>query len=92
MHGIGDGSWAQGRLNHSHILQEDSAMSVAKVTEITAASPKSFEDAVVVGLKRAEKTLNGIQGAWIKEQKVEWGSGKIAEYRVTMEVTFILED
>jgi flavin-binding protein dodecin len=67
-------------------------MSVAKVTEITASSPKSFEDAVKVGLNRADRTLNGIQGAWIKEQKVRWAAGAVSEYRVTMKVTFILED
>jgi flavin-binding protein dodecin len=67
-------------------------MSVAKVTEITAGSPKSFEDAIKIGLNRAEKTLDEIQGAWIKEQKVRWERGAIAEYRVTMKVTFILKD
>ena len=67
-------------------------MSVAKVTEITASSTKSFEDAVKQGLSRAGKTLNGIQGAWIKEQKVKWGGSAITEYRVTMKVTFVLED
>ena len=67
-------------------------MSVAKVTEITASSTKSFEDAVKQGLVRAGKTLTGIQGAWIKEQKVKWSGSSISEYRVTMKVTFVLED
>jgi dodecin len=67
-------------------------MSVAKVTEITASSPRSFEDAVQKGLTRASKTLQGIQGAWIKEQKVQWSNAGISEYRVTMKVTFVLED
>lgn len=67
-------------------------MSVAKVTEITSGSPKSFEAAIEQGLKRAEKTLDGIQGAWIKEQKVVWSSSKVTEYRVTMKVTFVLKE
>lgn len=67
-------------------------MSVAKVTEITASSPNSFEDAVQKGLSRAGKTLTGIQGAWIKEQKVVWNGSAIGEYRVTMKVTFVIED
>ena len=46
-------------------------MSVAKVTEITASSPKSFDDAIQVGISKANKTLEGIQGAWVKEQKVK---------------------
>jgi dodecin len=67
-------------------------MSVAKVTEITATSPESFEAAIQNGLSRAGKTLKNIQGAWVKEQKVVWGGSKISEYRVTMKVTFVLED
>ncbi len=67
-------------------------MSVAKVTEITASSPKSFEDAVTSGLARAGKTLKGIQGAWIKEQKVVWDGSAVSEFRVTMKVTFVLHD
>jgi flavin-binding protein dodecin len=67
-------------------------MSIAKVTEITSASDQSFEDAIKQGLKRASKTLEKIQGAWIKEQKVNVKNGKIEEYRVTMKVTFVLTD
>lgn len=67
-------------------------MSVAKVTEITSTSPKSFEAAIEQGLKRAEKTLDEIQGAWIKEQKVVWSDSKVSEYRVTMKVTFVLKE
>jgi len=67
-------------------------MSVAKVTEITSGSPKSFEAAIEQGLKRAEKTLDAIQGAWIKEQKVVWSGSKVSEYRVTMKVTFVLKE
>ncbi len=67
-------------------------MSVAKVTEIIASSEKSFEDAVNEGVKRANKTLNGIKGVWIKDQKAVVNDGKISEYRVTMKVSFILKD
>ena len=67
-------------------------MSVAKVSEIVASSPKSFEDAVVVGIQRAHKTLKNVRGAWIAEQKVKVQEGKITEYRVTMRVTFVLTD
>ena len=67
-------------------------MAIAKVTEIIASSPKSFEDAINVGIKRADKTLKNIRGAWIADQKVEVSHGKIVEYRVTMRVTFVLKD
>lgn len=66
-------------------------MSVAKVTEITAGSPTSFDDAMKVGLKRASKTLDQIQGAWVKEMKVVCDGENITEYRVTMKVTFVLK-
>lgn len=66
-------------------------MSVAKVVEITAASPKSFEDAIQTGIARASKTLEDIQGAWVKEQKVVVKGSKIVEYRVDMKVTFVLK-
>jgi dodecin len=67
-------------------------MSVAKVTEITASSPKSFDDAVKVGIARAGKTLKNIQGAWVNEMKIEVKDGKVTEYRVNMRVTFVLAD
>lgn len=67
-------------------------MSVAKVSEISATSPKSFEDAIQVGLARAGKTLRNIRGAWIKEQQIHVEQGKITEYRVNMMVTFVLDD
>ena len=67
-------------------------MSVAKVTEIIASSSKSFDDAIAQGLARANKTLKNVRGAWISSQKVEIEKGKITEYRVTMRVTFVLQD
>ncbi len=66
-------------------------MAVARVTEIIAASKKSFEDAVEVGIERANKTLKNVQGAWIASQKVVVDKGRITEYRVIMKVTFVLE-
>lgn len=67
-------------------------MSVAKVSEISATSAKSFEDAIQQGVARASKTLRNVQGAWVKEQHVRCTDGKIAEYQVNMMVTFILDD
>lgn len=67
-------------------------MSVARVIEITASSPKSFEDAVKQGLARANKTLKNVRSAWIKEQKVSCEKGKVKEYMVTMKVTFVIAD
>lgn len=66
-------------------------MAVASVAKITAASPTSFEAAVQEGLARANQTLRGITGLHVIEEKASVQNGKIAEYRVTMEVTFILE-
>ncbi len=68
-------------------------MSVAKVTEIIASSPKSFDDAMKMGVARAHKTLTGLKSAWVKNQQIMLDSeGQIQEYRVTMKVTFIIEE
>ena len=67
-------------------------MSVAKITEIQASSTKSFDDAMHVGIARAEKTLRNLTGAWIKSQKLVIEKGKITEYRVLLKVTFVLTD
>jgi len=66
-------------------------MSIAKVTEVISSSTKSFDDAVENGIERASKTLKGITGAWVADQKVTVKDGKIDEYRVVMKVTFILD-
>ena len=66
-------------------------MSVAKVSEITSSSPKSFDDAIREGIARANETLDNVKGAWISEQKVVVNGGKVTEYRVTMRVTFVLK-
>jgi flavin-binding protein dodecin len=67
-------------------------MSIARVTEISCTSDKSFEDAVKSGLARASKTLRGVSGAWVKEQKVRVDNGKIVEFQVNMMVTFVLDE
>ena len=66
-------------------------MSVAKVIEITSSSKKSFEDAIQVGIERANETVDKVLGAWISEQKVTVDKGKISEYRVTLRVSFLLK-
>ena len=66
-------------------------MSVARVTKLTASSSKGFQDAVDVAVKRAAKTLRGITGIEVIKQKAKVTKGKIEDYRVTLEVTFILE-
>jgi dodecin len=67
-------------------------MSVARVTEISSTSNKSFEDAVASGIDRATQTLRGVSGAWVKEHKVAVKDGKITSWQVNMMVTFVLED
>ena len=67
-------------------------MAVARVTEISSTSTKSFEDAVQQGVARATKTLRNVRSAWIKEQRVEITNDKISQYQVNMMVTFVLDD
>jgi dodecin len=67
-------------------------MSVAKVSEISATSTKSFEDATTQGIARANKTLRNVRSAWIKEQQVRVKDGVITEYQVNMMITFIIDD
>jgi flavin-binding protein dodecin len=68
------------------------AMTVARITEITSTSGKSFDDALSRGIKRATKTLQNVTGAWVQDQEVVIDGGKIKEYRVRLKVTFILKD
>jgi flavin-binding protein dodecin len=67
-------------------------MSVARITEISSSSKKSFEDALAQGIKRATKTLQNVSGAWIQDQEVVIKNDKIVEYRVRMKVTFVLNE
>lgn len=66
-------------------------MSVAKTSEISASSSKSFEDAVRKGIRKMSETVENIEGAWVKEQKVVVQDGEVDEYRVTMKVTFVVK-
>jgi flavin-binding protein dodecin len=72
--------------------EEDTPMSVAKVSEISSTSTKSFEAAIIDGLSRANKTLRNVRSAWVKEQHVRVDKGKVAEYQVNMMVTFVIDD
>jgi len=65
--------------------------SVARVSEISAISEKSFEDAIRVGVERANQTLRNVQSAWVKEQEVEIAGGQITGYKVNMLISFVLE-
>ncbi|MDL2335816.1 MAG: dodecin family protein [Chloroflexota bacterium] len=67
-------------------------MSVARVTEISSTSEKSFEDAIKQGISRASQTLRNVKGAWIKEQQIDIEGENITRYRVNMLVTFVLDD
>jgi flavin-binding protein dodecin len=76
---------------HAKMATKEDAMAVARVSKITASSNESFDDAVREGLKRAAKTIRGITGLHVQELKAKVDRGKITEFRVTMEVTFVLE-
>jgi flavin-binding protein dodecin len=67
-------------------------MTVARITEISSISKKSFDDAVVQGVARANKTLKNVKGAWVKDQEVTVDKGKITGYKVVLKVTFVLAD
>ena len=69
----------------------ETAMSVARITEITSSSKKSFEDAVKQGVKRASETLQGITSAWVADQEAKVKDGEVVEYRVRLKITFILK-
>jgi flavin-binding protein dodecin len=66
-------------------------MSVAKVIELTASSPDSFEDAVRNGIEKSGESLRNVKGAWVSEQKVDVENGKVTAYRVTLRITFVVE-
>ncbi len=67
-------------------------MAIARITELTSSSAKSFDDALQVGINRATKTLTNVSGAWIQDQEVVVSGDKITEYRLRLKVTFILND
>ena len=67
-------------------------MSIARITEISSTSMKSFEDAIQSAVARATKTLRNVRGAWVKEQQIKIEDGKIVEYQVNLMITFVLEE
>ncbi|WP_422027255.1 dodecin family protein [Roseovarius sp.] len=67
-------------------------MTVARVTELSATSPNSFDDAVEKGISRATETLRNVKSAWVKDSNVDVENGKISTYRVNLAVTFVLDD
>ena len=66
-------------------------MSIARVTEISSTSKKSFEEAIQNGVTRATETLRNVRSAWVKEQQIKVEGGKIVEYQVNMMITFVLD-
>ncbi len=71
---------------------EEQAMTVAKISEITSTSDKSFNDAIARGIKRASKTLKNITSAWVADQEVIVEKGRVTGYRVRLRITFVLEN
>ena len=67
-------------------------MTVARISEISSISKKSFEDAIALGIARANKTLKNVRGAWVKDQEVTIDGGKITGYKVILKITFVLSD
>ena len=67
-------------------------MSVARISEISSVSPTSFQDAIVQGVERANKTLRNVKGAWVQDQEVTIDNGKITGYKVILKVTFVLAE
>ena len=67
-------------------------MSIARVTEISSTSTKSFEDAIQGGVKRATETLRNVRSAWVKEQQIKIEGNNIVEYQVNMMITFVLDE
>ena len=74
------------------VLFERHIMTVARITEISSVSKVSFEDAILQGVERANKTLKNVKGAWVKDQEVTVDNGKVSGYKVILKVTFILAD
>ena len=67
-------------------------MSIARITEISSTSTKSFEDAIQGAVKRATSTLRNVRSAWVKEQQIKIDNGTIVEYQVNLMITFVLEE
>ena len=67
-------------------------MSIARITEISSTSTKSFEDAIQSGVSRATTTLRNVRSAWVKEQQIRIDNGSIVEYQVNLMITFVLDE
>lgn len=67
-------------------------MSIARVVELSATSNESFEDAINQGIARATKTLRNVRSAWVKEQEVQIQDGRASQYKVSLQITFVLDD
>ena len=67
-------------------------MSVARITEISSTSSKSFEEAIQSGIARATKTIRNVRSAWVKEQQIRIENGRIVEYQVNLMITFVLDE
>ena len=67
-------------------------MTVARISEISSVSKKSFEDAILQGVARANKTLKNVKGAWVKDQEVQIEKGKVIGFKVILKVTFVLTE
>jgi len=90
-------AWHEARRLHSSIPNRGlnrggKIMTVARITEISSVSEVSFQDAIVQGVERANKTLKNVKGAWVKDQEVTIDNGKVMGYKVILKVTFILSD
>jgi flavin-binding protein dodecin len=90
--GVGGDTLALGRTFRHRHLERGIAMAVAKVTELSVTSTKSFEDAIEQGIERAAKTLRNVKSAWVKEMRVSVEDNKVSEYQVHMQVTFVLDE
>jgi flavin-binding protein dodecin len=82
---------ARRRSRHGH-PERKRIMSIARITEISSTSPKSFEDAITSGVARATKTLRNVRSAWVKEQQLRIEDGKVTEFQVNLVITFVLDE
>jgi flavin-binding protein dodecin len=82
----------EGRAAQSAKPTQEGGSGVARVTELSARSNRSFEDAIQLGIARATKTLRNVTSAWVKEQRIEVKGGKPVSYQVNLLITFVLED
>jgi flavin-binding protein dodecin len=85
---MNDDAYRQRLLN----LRRMNIMSIARITEISSTSTKSFEDAIQSAVTRATETLRNVRSAWVKEQQIKIDNGKIAEYQVNLMITFVLDE